>query len=103
MAALKPQKRGRKATTRNPSASELTQLQRENDRLAKRVDAETARVYHTASPDDQKKIQLMLQLRLRELAELPRKSPAEIVDDIGAKPEARGLPPGILEVILHDD
>ena len=60
------------------------------------VDAETARVFHTASPDYQKKIQVLLQLRLRELAELPTRSLVEIMDDIGAKAEARGLTPEIL-------
>ena len=35
------------------------------------VDAETARVYHTASTDDRKKIQLLIRLRLRELTALP--------------------------------
>ncbi len=67
------------------------------------VDAETARVYQKASPDDQKKIQLLLRLRLRELAELPKNSLAEIMDDIGAKAEARGLTPEILEALLHDE
>ncbi len=67
------------------------------------IDAETARVYHTASPDDQKKIQLMLRLRLRELAELPTGSLVEIMDEIGAKAEARGLTPEILEALLHDE
>ena len=43
------------------------------------VDAETARAFHTASPDYQKKIQVLLQLRLRELAELPTRSLIEIL------------------------
>ena len=67
------------------------------------VDAETARTYHTASADDQKKIQLLLRLRLRELAALPTDSLIEIMDDIGAKAEARGLTPEILEAVLHDE
>lgn len=67
------------------------------------VDAETARAYHTASPDDQKKIQLLLRLRLRELAELRTDSLTEIMDNIGAKAEARGLTPEILEALLHDE
>ncbi len=67
------------------------------------VDAETARVYHTASPDEQKKIQLLLRLRLRELAALPTDSLVQIMDDIGAKAEARGLAPEILESLLHDE
>ncbi len=66
------------------------------------VDAETAHTYHTASPDDQKKIQLLLRLRLRELAALPTDSLIEIMDDIGAKAEARGLTPEILEALLYD-
>jgi len=67
------------------------------------VDAKTARAYLTASPDDQKKIQLLLQLRLRELAALPKDSLVEIMDNIGAKAEARGLTPEIMEALLHDE
>jgi len=67
------------------------------------VDADTARAYDTASPDDQKRIQLLLRLRLRELAELPRNSLVEIMDDIGAKAEARGLTAEVLEALLHDE
>ena len=67
------------------------------------VDAETARAYDTASPDYRKKIQVLLQLRLRELAELPTRSLAEIMDDIGAKAKARGLTPDIMSDLLHDE
>jgi len=67
------------------------------------VDAETARVYHEASAEDQKKFQLLLRLRLRELAELPNGSLAEIMDEIGAKAEARGLTAEILERLLDDE
>ncbi len=67
------------------------------------VDDETARAYHSASPDYQKKIQVLLRLRLRELAELPTSSLVEIMDDIGAKAEARGLTPDILRALLHDE
>ena len=67
------------------------------------VDVETARAYHTALPDDQKKIQIPLRLRLRELAELPKNSLVEIMDDIGAKAETCGLTPEILESLLHDE
>jgi hypothetical protein len=66
------------------------------------VDAETALAYHTASPDEQKKIQLLLRLRLREFTEMPTGSLLEIMDNIGAKAEARGLTPEILEALLHD-
>lgn len=67
------------------------------------LDAETARAYHTASPEDRKKIQLLLRLRLRELTELPTSSLVEIMDDVGAKAQARGLTPEILEDLLRDE
>ena len=67
------------------------------------VDAETARAYHTASPDDQKKIQLLLQLRLRELSGLPKSSLVEIMDAVGAEAVKRGLSPEMLEALLHDE
>ena len=67
------------------------------------VDAETARAYHSASPGDQKKIQVLLRLRLRELSELPKNSLVEIMNAIGDKAEERGLTPEILEALLHDE
>jgi hypothetical protein len=67
------------------------------------VDAETARVYRTASAEDQKKIQILLRLRLRELTTLPSRSLIDIMDDIGVKAEARGLTPEILEALLRDE
>ena len=67
------------------------------------VDTDTASAYRAASIEDQKKIQLLLRLRLRELAELPSRSLREIMDDIGAKAEARGLTPEILESLLRGE
>lgn len=67
------------------------------------IDAETARVYHMASPEDRKKIQLLLRLRLRELAELPTGSLIEIMDDIEAKVGARGMTPEILDGLLSEE
>lgn len=67
------------------------------------VDAETARIYHEAPAEAQKKIQLLLRLRLRELAELPSGSLSDIMEEIGTKAEARGLTPEILERLLRDE
>lgn len=67
------------------------------------VDAETARTYNSASPDDQKRIQLLLRLRLRELSQLPKDSLVEIMNAIGAKAKERGLTPEILEALLHEE
>ncbi len=67
------------------------------------VDAETARAYQAASADEQKKLQLLLRLRLRELTSMPDVSLRELMDEIGAQAEARGLTPELLETLLHDD
>jgi hypothetical protein len=67
------------------------------------VDADTARAYQAASPEDQKKMQILLRLRLRELTSLPNVPLRELMDEIGAQAEARGLTPEILETLLQDD
>jgi hypothetical protein len=67
------------------------------------IDAETARIYHEASAEAQKKIQLLLRLRLRELAELPSGSLSDIMEEIGTKAEVRGLTSEILEHLLRDE
>ncbi len=67
------------------------------------VDAATALAYSQASVDEQKKIQLLLRLRVRELFTQPDVSLQQIMDDIGAKAEARGLTPEILETLLRDE
>ncbi|MFZ1754071.1 MAG: hypothetical protein WAU10_10015 [Caldilineaceae bacterium] len=67
------------------------------------LDATTAQVYFAASSHDQQKMQILLRLRLRELADLPRQSLSEVMDGIGAQAEARGLTAEILEDILRDE
>jgi transposase-like protein len=63
LAGLKPKKRGRKATDPNPLASELTRLQRENDRLAKRLQQAELII------DVQKKLSQMLGITLENAPE----------------------------------
>jgi hypothetical protein len=55
------------------------------------------------SLEDQKKIRVLLGLRLRELAEMPKDSLGEIMDDIATKAEKRGLTPESLEMSLRDE
>jgi hypothetical protein len=66
------------------------------------VDDSTALAYSQASLEQQK-IQLLLSLRVRELLSPSDVSLAQIMDDIGAKAEARGLTPQILETLLSDE
>ncbi|MEW6349125.1 MAG: hypothetical protein AB1646_08680 [Thermodesulfobacteriota bacterium] len=67
------------------------------------IDAETARAYCTAPSEVQEKIRILLGLRLRELTDLPTESLSEIMDEIGAQAEERGLTPEILETLLRDE
>ena len=67
------------------------------------VDAEAASVYNAASPEEQKKMQLLLSLRLRNLTLKPRRPLREIMDEMAAEAAANGLTPEILESILKDE
>jgi hypothetical protein len=66
------------------------------------VDSETARAFALAPAEEKLKIQILLDLRLRELTSPPGKSLKEIMNEIGANAEARGLTPEILESLLHE-
>lgn len=67
------------------------------------VDATTAEAYNQASTEDQRKIQILLGLRMRELLNTPAISLSQLMNEIGARAEARGLTPAILETLLHDE
>ena len=72
--------------------------------LTIQVSEEAARAFTQVSPDDQRKIQLLLDLRLRDLtiSPLPRKSLQAVIDEIGKNAAARGLTPAVLESLLND-
>jgi hypothetical protein len=72
--------------------------------LTIQVSEESARAFAQVSPEDQRKIQLPLDLRLRDLtiSPLPRKSLQAVMDEIGQRAAARGLRPDGLESLLND-
>jgi hypothetical protein len=67
------------------------------------VDAEAARAFSQASIEDRRKLELLLALRLRELTRGPTRPLQEVMDEIGAKAQSRGLTPEILESLLGDE
>lgn len=67
------------------------------------VDAETARAFSNAPPEEQRKLQLLLALRLRELTAGQARPLGAILDDLGAKAAARGLTPEALDALLHGE
>jgi hypothetical protein len=74
-----------------------------NSTISIPIDAETALAYSQATLEEQKKIQMLLSLRVRELFAQPDLSLQQIMDNIGAKAEAQGLTPEILEALLCDE
>jgi hypothetical protein len=67
------------------------------------VDPETGQAFAKASAQDQRKLQLLLSLRLRELTSMPARPLRVIMDEIGRKAEAQGLTLDQLASLLHDD
>jgi ferritin-like protein len=67
------------------------------------VDEAAARAFAKASAEEQRKLQLLLGLRLRELTSEPPRPLKDVMDEIGARAEERGLTPEILESLLHDE
>ena len=66
------------------------------------VEPDVASAYNSASQEDQKKIQLLMRLWLRELSTPSSQSLAEVMDMISERAQARGLTPEILESILNE-
>ena len=64
------------------------------------VDAQAATIYNTSSPQEQKRMQLLLNLRLRDLTLHPRRPLRQIMDEMAAGAESNGLTQEILESIL---
>jgi hypothetical protein len=73
--------------------------------LTIQVSEEAARAFTRVSPEEQCKIQLLLDLRLRDLTISPniRKSLQAVMDEIGKNAAARGLTPADLEILLNAD
>lgn len=67
------------------------------------VDPDTASIFAAASPEERRKLQLLLRLRLRELTIGPSRPLQQIMDEIGREAESRGLTPEIRESLLHGE
>jgi hypothetical protein len=65
------------------------------------VDAEAAKAYKAAPADEQKKIQVLLSLWLKEVATADPVSLKELMSDIGNRAKERGLTAEELESILE--
>ena len=70
--------------------------------ISLQVDADSARAFSAASGEDRRKLQLLLNMRLRELTSGPTRSLSEIMNEIGANAETQGLTPEILKSLLDE-
>ena len=67
------------------------------------LDNDLARIYNTASAENRRKIQLLLELGLREIAGSNHAPLAKLMDTISDNAQARGLTPELLESLLNGD
>jgi hypothetical protein len=67
------------------------------------VDADAAQSFCEASPQARRKLELLLRLRLRELTVGRVRPLREIMDEIGADAEAKGVTPESLESMLREE
>ena len=68
------------------------------------VDADLAESYRSASESERRKLDLLINIRLRSILESKSRRPLqEIMDDISRKAQKRGLTPEILQSILDEE
>lgn len=72
------------------------------DRITIQVDADAARAYRSASEEERRKIDSLLNLKLRS-ATRSQISLQTYMDEISRRAKERGLTPEILESLLNDE
>ena len=65
------------------------------------VDAEAAEVFANASPEERKKMELLLSMHFKRIASKPERTLKQVMDDMGSQAAASGLTPEILVSILR--
>lgn len=66
------------------------------------LESDAAELYANSSPDERRKFGVLISLLMREL-NTDQLSLAQLMDDISARAQERGLTPEILEQLLDDD
>lgn len=72
-----------------------------NDQITVSVDSDVADVYRSASDDDRRKLDLLVNLRLRD-ATRAKKSLKDVMLEISQNAQQRGLTPEILQSLLDE-
>lgn len=71
------------------------------DRITVSVDAEVAQAYRSVSDRDRRKLDLLVNLRLRD-ATRSSQSLREVMEEISRNAQQRGVTPDILESLLDE-
>lgn len=71
------------------------------DTITVRVDAETAKAYESSSEIERRKIDLLLNLKLKQMVK-PSRPLEEVIQEISQNAQNRGLTPEMLESILGE-
>lgn len=66
-------------------------------------DADAARSFFEARPEERRKMEILLDLRLRELTSKDARCLKEIMNEIGSQAEAKGLTPEMVESMLRGE
>ena len=74
----------------------------ETQEITIRVDPEAARAYEAASPEERRKIDLLLSLRLKQVTG-PAASLKQVMRQISEKAQARGLTEEKLDELLREE
>lgn len=72
------------------------------ERITVSVDPDVAKAYRSASDSERRKLDLLINLRLRDVIK-PGKSLREIMSEISRNARRRGLTPEILQSILDEE
>ena len=73
-----------------------------DDRITVSVDADVADAYRAVSDGDRRKLDLLINLRLREATQ-SEQTLRDIMRDISRNAQQRGLTPEILQSILNEE
>ena len=68
-----------------------------------KVDSDAARAFNTAPAAEQRKMEALLSLWLKEIAAADARPLEEVMDDIGREAQRRRMTPEILESILDEE
>ena len=71
------------------------------DQITVSVDSDVAKFYCSASNEERRKMDLLVNLRLRDVIEA-RRPLQEIMDEVSRKAQKRGLTPETLQSILDE-